>query len=465
VEEYETLLLPPLPRPPRTLRVRPAGSGPAAASPHLPGSKYYTLRYLLAALLASGESLIRFPALSDDTAVLVDVMRALGARVRWERLVEGGSSGWALRVWGCGGRPEAPPEGVLRVGNAGAVLRLLLGIGALLPEVRFETNHPRSLGQRPNADLLAALAALGVDVEAHGAEGLLPITLRGGPPRGGAVTVSGARSSQYLSALLYLAPLLPEGLRVTVVDMLRSAPLVRATLRALAAAGIQVEAAADLRSFRVPGGQSYRAGTFQVPGDGPSAAALAAAALTLGGPLRLGGLDPEEEDVRALTGALVALGANARLKIQPGDRAALQISSAARLRGTRIDGDACIDSVPVLVAAACFAEGETRIEDVATLRLKESDRIGDLCAELARAGCDVTPLPDAIHVRGRPEGVAGGVTVDGHDDHRLVQALAIVALRSRDGLVITGADAVTKSYPQFFEDLALLGADVQALEA
>jgi len=126
-----------------------------------------------------------------------------------------------------------------------------------------------------------------------------------------------------------------------------------------------------------------------------------------------------------------------------------------------IDGDGCIDSVPALAAAACFLPGETRFERVATLRLKESDRIGDLCAELRRAGCDVEPLPDAIIVHGRPEGMPGGVTVASHDDHRLAQALAIVALRSAQGLTITGAQAVAKSYPWFFAEMARLGAQVE----
>ncbi len=144
----------------------------------------------------------------------------------------------SARVTGCGGRPSVPPGGVIQAGNAGAVLRFLLGIGALLPEVRFETDHPGSLGRRPNADLLAALESLGIAVESQGPDGLLPITLRGGPPRGGAVSVSGARSSQYASALLYLAPLLPDGLDLTITDDLRSAPLLRATLRTLGEAGI-----------------------------------------------------------------------------------------------------------------------------------------------------------------------------------------------------------------------------------
>ena len=99
---------------------------------------------------------------------------------------------------------------------------------------------------------------------------------------------------------------------------------------------------------------------------------------------------------------------------------------------------------------------------MANLRLKESDRIGDLCAELRRAGADLAPLLDAIVVRGQPKGIAGGVTVDSHDDHRLAQALAIAALRSEDGLTIADANAVAKSYPGFFADLATLGAQIKS---
>jgi 3-phosphoshikimate 1-carboxyvinyltransferase len=424
----------------------------------VPGAKYYTLRYLLAAFLTEGESRVRNPALSDDTAVLVQAIRALGGHVTWER---DGDEGWAARVTGCGGRPGVPPGGVIQAGNAGAVLRFLIGIGALLPEIRFETDHPGSLGHRPNADLLTALESLGIAVESQGSDGLLPITLRGGPPRGGAASVSGARSSQYASALLYLAPLLPDGLDLTITDDLRSAPLLRATLRALGEAGITYKASDDLRRFSIPGGQTYRAREHMVPGDAPSAAALACAALALDTRLTLRSLDLESEETRAVIAALESLGA--RLTFDPA-HGALTVERGAQLHGATLDGDAVIDSVPVFVALACLVEGESRFERVANLRLKESDRIGDLCAELRRAGADLDPLPDAIVVRGRPEDIAGGATVASHDDHRLAQALAIIALRTERRLTITDADAVAKSYPSFFTDLAALGAWVTSKE-
>jgi 3-phosphoshikimate 1-carboxyvinyltransferase len=461
----------------RALLVRPGP--PTGAQPHPPGSKYYTLRYVLAAALATGASVVRNPAHSDDTDVLLAAVRALGAAAEWDGAA-------TLRLRGCGGRPQPPLGGTLDAGNAGAVLRLLLGIGALLPEVRFTTPYPESLGRRPNADLLAALGALGIAWEARGPDGRLPITLRGGPPRGGAVQVSGARSSQYLSALLYLAPLLPDGLRISVTDDLRSAPLVRATLRALARAGIAMSAADDLRAFTIPGGQSYRAGTYGVPGDSPSAAALVGAALALGAPLRLAGLDPAEDDVRGLLTALAALGVDLSPQPPPqrgagepdvplpggegGERVLLLAPPLPRTgEGAGgweavVDGDACTDSVPALVAIACFAHGTTRFERVGTLRLKESDRIGDLCAELGRAGCDLHAEADAIVVRGQSAGIPGGVTVSAHQDHRLAQALAIAALHSRVGLTITGAEHVAKSYPRFFDDLAAMGAVVEAVK-
>jgi 3-phosphoshikimate 1-carboxyvinyltransferase len=463
--------------PPERVRVRPGRA--TGAQPALPSSKYYTLRYVLAAFLAGGESFVRDPALSDDTDVLVAAVRAFGAEVAWDSVpteTAGGEAAVAspvraaaLRVRGCAGRPCAPAGGVIQAGNAGAVLRLLLGIGALVPEVRFETSYPDSLGRRPNADLLDALAQLGIASEARQPGGLLPISLRGGPPRGGAVQVSGARSSQYLSALLYLGPLLAEGLRITVTEGLKSVPLVHATLRALAAASVDLDVAPDLLRYTIPGGQRYRTGTYVVAGDSPSAAALAAAALALSAPLQLQRLDPVEEDVHSLLVALDALGAPVALATRTGEVGVaelhVRLAANAQLRGARVDGSTCIDSVPALAAAACFAEGESRFEQVANLRLKESDRIGDLCAELTRAGCEVTAEQDAIVVRGRPAGIEGGMSVSAHQDHRLIQALAVVALHSRQGLVIEGAHHVAKSYPWFFEDLAAMGAVVEPLAA
>ncbi|GAC1383471.1 MAG: 3-phosphoshikimate 1-carboxyvinyltransferase [Ktedonobacteraceae bacterium] len=420
--------------------------------PELPSSKYYTLRYVLAATLAKGESTVVGPALSDDSAALLRNCRALGAELSW--LDEQHAT---LRVRGVG-RPTRSEPLTLNVSNAGAVLRFLLAVGALLPDVTFVTDYMQSLGKRPNRELLEALTELGAVCVGRESEGYLPITMRGGKLHGGRVTISGARSSQYLSSLLFLAPLIGEPLEIDVVDDLKSRALVYVTLNVLREAGIIVEHDQILRHFYIAAGQVYRPQEFVVPGDYPAAAALLAAGAVATDPASevcLTRLRPGEKDGEALMKALHAMGADVRVS---GDSVTLR--GGRRLQGIEMDGDGAIDCIPVLVAAACFAEGESVFYNIENLHYKESDRIEDLCAELRQAGCMVTPRQDAILVRGQPRGVEGGVVVDGHSDHRLLMALAIVGLRSRRGLTLRGVEHIAKSYPRFFEDLRMLGAEI-----
>ena len=420
-------------------------------NPVVPSSKYYTLRYLLAATLAGGESTIVFPAQSEDSEALFRGCHAFGAELTWED-----EQRQVLRVRG-GNLPLSGEPLTINAGNAGAVLRLLLGIGALLPDVTFVTDYPQSLGKRPNRELLAALAALGAQYEGTGAEGYLPITLHGGKLHGGRIRISGARSSQYLSSLLFLAPLIGEKLVIHVVDGLKSQPLIHVTLNVLREAGIVVEHDATMRHFIIAAEQAYQPRRYVVPGDYPSAAALLCACAVATDPaseVRLQRLRPGEEDGEALLGALRAMGADLRVE---GETVTLR--GGRRLQGIEMDGDRAIDSVPALVAAACFAEGESIFYNIESLHYKESDRINDLCAELRCAGCSVTPHEDAIIVQGRPQGIEGGVTVDGHSDHRLLMALSIVALRSHRGLTLSGVEHIAKSYPDFFDELRQMGAN------
>jgi len=421
--------------------------------PEVPSSKYYTLRYMLAATLAEGESRVLFPAESDDSDALFRGCRAMGAALSWED-----EQHTALLVRGVG-KPHSTAPVTINVGNAGAVARLLVGLGALLPEVTFVTDHAQSLGKRPNRELLEALTTLGATCEGTGPEGCLPITIRGGNLHGGHVGISGARSSQYLSALLFLAPLIGEALEIEVVDELKSQPLVHATLEVLREAGIKVEHDEALCHFSIAGGQHYQPREYVLPGDYPSAAALLSACVVANDPssgLQLSRLRPGDEVGEALLDAYRAMGADLRV-----DGDTVTVRGGRRLRGIDLNGDAVIDCIPVLVAAACFAEGESVFYNIESLHYKESDRIDDLCAELRKAGCAVMPQRDAIIVQGRPQGIEGGVVVDGHNDHRLLMALAIVGLRSRRGLTLSGVEHIAKSYPQFFEELRRLGAEIR----
>ncbi len=436
--------------PGRKLFIAPASI--LRGEPVIPSSKYYTLRYLLAAALARGESTVTFPAQSDDSDALFRGCRALGAQLSWRDEQQR-----ILQVKGVG-RPQSQEPVTINVGNAGAVLRLLLGLAAFLPEVTFVTDQPQSLGKRPNRELLDALNSLGALCEGTSAEGYLPITIHGGNLHGGRVTISGARSSQYLSSLLFLAPLLDEDLDILVVDNLKSQTLIHVTLNVLLEAGIVVEHDAELRHFFIAAGQSYTPRNYIVPGDYPSAAALLATCAVMTDPaseIRLSRLRPGEQDGDVLVAALQAMGADMNI-----DGDTLKLRGGRRLRGIELDGNTVIDCIPVLVAAACFAEGESVFYNVESLHYKESDRINDLCTELRQAGCMVTPRQDAIFVRGQPRGVEGGVLVDGHSDHRLLMALTIVGLRSRRGLTLHGVEHIAKSYPNFFADLRQLGASI-----
>lgn len=436
----------------RTLYIPPTGV--LRGNPALPSSKYYTLRYVLAATLARGESTVKFPAQSDDSEALFRGCRTLGAELKWED-----ETRQVLHVRGGidGDNSENGEPVMINVGNAGAVLRLLLGVSAILPDVTFVTDYMQSLGKRPNRELLAALRALGAECEGSGDEGYLPVRVRGGKLHGGRVRISGARSSQYLSALLYLAPLIGERLVIQVVDGLKSQPLIHATLHVLREAGIVVEHDEAMRHFILEAGQVYVPGQYVVPGDYPSAAALLCACAVASDPssrVQLQRLRAGEEDGEALLGALRAMGADLRVE---GETVTLR--GGRRLQGIEMDGDRAIDSIPALVAAACFAEGESIFYNIESLHYKESDRINDLCAELRRAGCIVTPREDAIIVQGRPQGIEGGVVVDGHSDHRVLMALSIVALRSRRGLTLSGVEHIGKSYPDYFEELRRLGVE------
>jgi 3-phosphoshikimate 1-carboxyvinyltransferase len=435
----------------QTIHIVPSGPLHGAITP--PASKYHTLRAVLAALLAEGESIIENPALSDDTTVLLKACTQLGATIATSHQADGRCS---LRIQGVGSQINPAPRATIDVGNAGAVLRLLLGICARSPAaITFTTPYPESLGRRPNADLLQALSRLGAQISSQGPEGTLPITIQGGQLRGGNVQLSGKHSSQYLSALLYLGPLLAEGLQIEITDTLASPSFIDLTLEVLQQAGITILTQERYRRYLIPGKQHYSPQTYQIPGDYPSAAALLAATAIAKGEIALRSLLPGTTDGEAMLGAFAQMG----LEIS---RTGKTITARADrpLQGISFDGSTAIDSVPCIAAAACFATTPSVISNVANLRLKECDRIYDLAAALQATGCQITPFPDRLEIH-PVSSILGGVEVDAHADHRLAQALAVVGLGAAHPITLHHAGHVAKSYPQFFDDLASLGATVE----
>lgn len=411
-------------------------------------SKNYTTRYLLVGALAEGTSVVHYPAHSEDSDAMRRCIRDLGAVVEEDDV--------KMTIQGFGRRPFHAGE--LNVGNAGAVLRFLMSIASFCPEVTFVNTYPESLGKRPHHDLIHALEQMGVQVEHN--SGKLPITIRGGRPRGGSITVSGSVSSQFLSSLLFMTPLLEEDSEIRVLHDLKSKVIVGQTLEVLAQAGIRVEATEDLMHYRVPGRQQYAAKEYVVQGDYPGSAAILAAAAVTSSDVRVHRLEEtSKQGEKAVVDVLRAMGVP--LTHAGGT---VHVKGNGRLKGGEFDGDHFTDGVLAMVAAAVFAQGTTRFYNVENLRYKECDRITDFVTELNKAGAQVEERKSEIIVHGRPEGVKGGVEINAHYDHRVIMALTIVGLRSDKGLRIRDAHHVAKSYPGYFRHLLDLGANIELVQ-
>lgn len=429
------------------VRVHPAAAlnGKLYAQP----SKNFTTRYVLAAALAEGESLIEGVADSEDAHALFACLRAWGADLQ-PIAAEAALAGQTdLRIRGFGGKPRAGQR--LDVGNAGTVARFLLAIASLTTDSTLTTGYPDSLGQRPQKELLDALQGLGANITSR--DGQLPVRLSGGTLQGGSVSISAERSSQFASALMFLAPLLARGLDLSLTGHIKSHAPLRQTLQVLAAFGINYQATPDLRRITIAGQQSYQAGHFVVAGDYPAAAAILTAAALVKGEVSIGRL--AEQDLQGEREALAVLQEMGAQISRRGD--VVTVHGGQPLRAVVCDGDRFTDAVQVLTAAAAFAEGRTTWQNIATLRLKECDRISDTRRELERLGLQASETPSSLSISGQPQ-LQGGITVNGHGDHRMIMLLTLLGLRCSEPLYITEAQHIRKSYPLFFRHLEQLGA-------
>jgi len=412
-----------------------------------PPSKSVTQRALVAASLADGVSRLRRPLLGDDGRRMVEALAASGVAVR----VEGEQEACVVEV---DGRPGAPPPAglVVDVGNAGTAMRFLAARFAAGSVPVVIDGSPR-MRERPIEDLLAALRGLGAQAASLAGNGCPPVRVGGRGIAGGGVRMPGARSSQYLSALLLAGPAAARGIAVTVEGDLVSRPYVDLTLGVMRAFGARPRPAPPsgaARLFTLPPGERYQPIDLAIEGDWSSASYWFAAAAVVPGRVRVEGLEATtlQGDARFLD-LLEAMGC--RVERAPGH---VVVEGPDRLRGITADLRDMPDVAPSLAVAALFAEGETRLAGVPHLRLKETDRIAVLCEAIRGLGGDAEPRPDGLVVR--PRRLAGG-TVDPCGDHRMAMAFAIAGFRS-GGVVILDPGCVSKSYPGFWGVLDHAGA-------
>ncbi len=401
----------------------------------VPPSKSVTHRYFNLALLSGAPLVIERPLLAEDTRLFLAALGRCGLEVE--------ESPEEVRL-----EPGTPPAGEVEIfcGNAGTMLRFLVATLTVIPG-RWRLDGVPRLRERPVGPLVDTLRQLGARVEYLADEGRVPLRIEGGSLRGGTATLDAGESSQYLSAVLMAALRAPEPV-VVEVPSLTSRPYVDVTTAAAAAFDGHIERVGP-RAYRVLP-SPLRGGRLRVEGDWSAACYPAAAAALTGGEVALVGLSPEsKQGDRELFDLLAEMGA------EIGWRTGVLDVRGGDLRGVKADLSGMPDQVPTLAALAPFARGETLIHNVAHLRIKESDRLQAMAAELKKLGADAREGRDSLWLPGLWSGAeppAEPIHVDPHGDHRIAMSLALVGLR-RPGVVIDHPEVVAKSYPGFWRDL------------
>jgi 3-phosphoshikimate 1-carboxyvinyltransferase len=406
----------------------------------LPGSKSLTLRDCAIAALADGTSTIRFPGECDDYWRMKDCLKRLGVAVD-------DSQDGVVRITGRGG--EFPGGDVtLDVGQSAVTTRLLLAIASLRPAATVIDGHI-SMQRRPNKDLVDALRALGATLESTN-DGHLPTRVVGTRALKGPSRVAGTISSQYLTSLLTIAPRVDGGLSIEVEGELTSKPYVDLTLDEMAKFGVNVENHDYQRLVVRP--QAYRAGTIDVEGDASAASYFAALAVLHGASITLSNLGMRTRQGDYGFFALCEkLGAqvtrNADSTVIAGPRVLDAVLDEADM--TRMP-----DVAPTLMMIAPFLKSATRITGLATLRVKECDRIAAPTRELRKLGATVEEGPDYMVIQPLNESARlrrDVVEIETYHDHRIAMSFGVLGSRL-PGLRILDPGCVAKTYPNFWKD-------------
>lgn len=420
------------------VRIIPGGPVQGACRP--PGSKSLTNRYLACAALADGDTILEGASCSDDTQRMLAGLDALGV------LCRASPDGQRIEVHGC--RGSLPATGAeIDAGHAGTAMRFLSAL-ATLGYGRFRLDGSARIRQRPIGPLVGALQALGAGVGHELAPGCPPLTIEARGLAGGRARVTAPESSQFISAVLMVAPYAAHDVYLTVEGPLPSQPYVAMTMDVMHTLGVEV-LAAEGRRFVVAAGQRYRAGTFAIEPDASAATYLWAAAAVTGGHVLVQGLDRDSRqgDV-GFVDVLAQMGCTVRA-----EQGSLAVAGPAPggLRGIDVDLNEMPDTVQTLAVVALFATGPTTIRHVANLRVKETDRLAALTTELSRLGARVEQRDDGLTIH--PPAAVTPATVATYDDHRMAMSFAVAGLAA-EGITISDAGCVTKSFPGFFEALA-----------
>lgn len=431
-------------------------SGPLAGTVRVPGDKSISHRALMFGGIASGETRITGLLEGEDVLRTGDAMRAFGARI--DR--SGGE--WIVRGVGNGCLLE--PEAPLDFGNAGTGSRLTMGLAGVY-DMRTTFVGDASLSGRPMKRVLDPLRQMGVQVEAAPGD-RMPITLRG-PRHAAPITYRVPMASAQVKSAVLLAGLNTPGI-TTVVEPVMTRDH---TEKMLAGFGAEIEVETDregIRNIRIQGQGKLAGQTILVPGDPSSAAFPLVAALVVPGS------DIVIENVlmnptrTGLVATLIEMGASIELanrRDAGGEEVADMRVRSSDLRGVSVPADrapSMIDEYPVLAVAAAFAEGETVMEGLEELRVKESDRLAAVARGLEANGVECRESEASLSVKGRPGGRGiGGGTVATHLDHRIAMAFLVMGLAAEKPVTVDDRAMIATSFPQFMGLMGGLGAQIE----
>ena len=431
---------------PDTLEIEPFAARGLSASVSVPGSKSITNRALVLAALAKASGGCRLTGVlqSEDTEVMIACLRKLGFRldVDWPTEVLVDSHSHRLI-------PEVTAD--LFVANSGTSMRFLAAMVAL-GKGRYRLDGVPRMRERPIEDLLSALRTLGVQATSDAENGCPPITIDAAGVAGGPVAMRANLSSQFLSALLMIAPFTREGLTINLTGPLVSEPYIAMTLKMLVHWGVSVSQP-SFGSYRVEPGLQTELASYAIEPDASAASYFFAAAAILGG--RVTVLDLPYDGLQGDT-HFVDLLEQMGCRIEKCSSGITVYGGP--LKGIDVDMNAISDTVMTLGAVACFAEGPTTIRNVAHIRHKETDRISALATELRKVGATVEEFANGLKITPGP---LHGAEIDTYNDHRMAMSMALIGLQV-PGIVIRNPGCVAKTYPGFWQDLSRLrlGASV-----
>lgn len=410
----------------------------------VPPSKSHTIRALLIATLADGESTIECPLLEGDGRSALDAAEGLGAKY--------GISNNTLKIKGIGTNYSLGTD-KLFLGNSGTGTRLFTSAAALGKRPRtFDGDE--SLRTRPMKPLLEALSNLGARYSLLQEPGDVPFTIQG-PLTGGETTVNGI-TSQFLSSILFAAPCINNKTTIH-VENLHEKPYVELTLWWLDKMNIKYDVSDDFSTFTLYGNQIYRPFQQRIPGDFSSATFGAVAAALTGGPVTLDNIDfSDPQGDKEVFAILERMG----VTVEKRQNLAL-VNTQGKIKGIEIDLNKTPDALPAFSVLGCIAEGTTSIVNVKQARIKETDRIKVMTKELSRMGAQIEEKDDGLIIH---KSKLKGCKVNGQNDHRVVMALALAGMVAEGETIIETAESAAVTYPTFVEDFVKVGANIESLE-